>query len=167
MMIALVLICVVAIILGYLFFAPFYIEVSSIEGYFRVRFHTIAKVSFRIIDYSPMLEIRIAGWTKQIELLKTKDKAKEKSAAKRKKKKKRSNIRWQKIIGVLRSFKITTCDIIIDTGNMQLNGILYPVFYLMSFYTKKNIGINFINENIIVLEIENSIARMSWAYIHS
>lgn len=164
---ALVLVCMIAIILGYLFFAPFYIEINSIEGYFRVRFHTIAKVSFKIIDYSPVLEIRIAGWIKQIDLLKTKSKAKEKPAAKKKKKKKKSNIRWRKFAGVLRSFKITQCDIIIDTGNIQLNGILYPVFYLMSFYSKKNIRINFIDENIIVLEIENSIARMSRAYLRS
>jgi len=55
----------------------------------------------------------------------------------------------------------------LDTGDMPLNGILFPWFYLFSRRVNHDVLINFNNENTIKLKIENSIARMLWAYIKS
>lgn len=74
-------------------------------------------------------------------------------------------INWRKLRGVLRSFKINKCNVLLDTGDQQLNGILYPVFCMMRYYSGKYFEINFMNRNEVVLEIENSIARMGWAYL--
>lgn len=173
MIIVLVLLGVIGAIFCYLLFAPFYLEIDSIKGFFRVRFHRLASVDLSIKDFSLILDIRVIAWRKEIDLLKAKKTSKEK-AAKRKKtdKKKEKKTSWmkvtpKKIISVLKSFKINKCDILIDSGNVQLNGILYPVFFMASFYSKKNIRINFVNENVIIFEIENSLARMSRAYLSS
>jgi len=71
----------------------------------------------------------------------------------------------KKMRAIIKTFKINTCYINIDTGDAGLNGMLYPGFYWLSAYIHKPVGINFLNENDIVLEIENSLARMAWAYI--
>jgi hypothetical protein len=74
---------------------------------------------------------------------------------------------FKKMRLILKSFKIKKCFITIDTGNMPLNGMLFPWIYLLSIYTKKTVMINFSEKNIIILQIENSIARMLWAYFKS
>lgn len=173
MILILIFICIVCAILCYVFFAPFYLEIDSTEGVFRVRFHTIASVDLKIVDYSLILHIKVIGWTKEIDLLKVKrtskdKKTKEKKVGKKKEQKKSlMKVTPKKIIAVLKSFKINKCEVFIDTGDVQLNGILYPIFYMAGYYSKKNIHINFINENVVRLEIENSVARMSRAYLNS
>ena len=52
-----------------------------------------------------------------------------------------------------------------DTDNMQVNGIMYPICLLAQNISGRQIGINFVGENIIILKIENNIARIVWAFI--
>ncbi len=173
MILIIVCISIIGAVLCYLLFAPFYVEIDSEQGFFRFRFHELGSVDLRIVDYSLLLHIRVIRWTKDIDLLKTKRTSKDKKKREEKvgKKKGKEN-QWmkvtpKKIIAVLKSFKINKCDVLIDSGDVQLNGILYPIFYLAGYYSNKNIRINFINENVIRLEIENSVARMSRAYLSS
>lgn len=168
MIFVLVLLVIVILLFCYLFFAPFYLEINSIKGFLKIRFHKLASVSVMIINDSVLLDMRIAGWKKQMDLLETTTVQKKKPVKKKKElKKEKSNISPKKIMAVLASFKVKQCDVSIDTGDVQLNGILYPVFYLVQCYSKKNMQINFTGENKLVLEIENSLARMSRAYIGS
>lgn len=173
MILILVCISIVGAILCYILFAPFYLEIDSVHGFFRFRFHELASVDLRIVDYSLILHVKVTGWTKEIDLFKVKKNAKKRIDKKKKiDKKKGKKKTWmkvtpKKIIAVLKSFKINKCEILIDSGNVQLNGILYPIVYLVGFYSKKNISINFVDKNVIILEIENSVARMSRAYISS
>lgn len=83
------------------------------------------------------------------------------------KKSKRNEVSFRKMMRVLGSFKINRCEILIDTGNIQLNAFLFPIFYLLQMKTSKNIQINFIGNNKLIIEIENNLARMSWAYLSS
>ncbi len=173
MIIILILLGVIGAIFSYLLFAPFYLEVDSTKGFLRLRFHRLASADLRIVDFYPILELRVFGWKKKMDLLKTMKTSKEKSSKRKKienKKGKKSSwmkVTLKKIVGVLKSFKINKCELLIDSGNVQLNGILYPIFYLAGYYYNKNISINFVNKNVIILEIENSVARMSRAYISS
>jgi hypothetical protein len=68
---------------------------------------------------------------------------------------------------VIRSFKVNKLEATFDFGDMQWNGILYPLFCWISCKTGKDVRINFEGKNIIVLQAENNIARMSRAYICS
>lgn len=150
----------------YLLFAPIYLQVDSRRGLIGISFHQLIKARLQLHDRSLFLEMKILGWPKQVDLLAApvskKTRVKERSKITRK-----SGFRFRRWWMVLKTFRTTTCDISIDTGSMPLNGALYPLFYLLSTRTKKSISINFRNENRIILEIQNNLARMVWAFIRT
>ncbi len=160
-----VLLIIVIVFLAYLFFAPFYIEINSNTSLYRLRLHRMASVSF-FVDNDPVkMELGFLIWKRKINFSATRPKAEQKKEIKNKKS--WSNISLTKIIGVIKSFKINVLNATFDFGDMQINGILYPLFYWISFKTKKNILVNFRGNNSLVIEIENSLARMIWAYFNS
>ena len=115
-----------------------------------------------------MLEIKILGWKKHVTMFT--QQAQKATYQKQKNKNKKTSfpeISLKKIKRILGSFKINQCRISIDTGDVQFNAFLFPIFYLLQLKTNKFIQINFIDNIEIQLEIENSLARMSWAYIRS
>ena len=116
------------------------------------------------------MELRILMWTKQFDLLSSVSNSGLSTAGKKKAKSKRTNkprIQWRRIKNVLKSFRIISCKITIDTGNVQVNALLFPIAYWIQAKTKKDISVNFTGKNDIILEIQNNLARMSWAYISS
>jgi hypothetical protein len=165
MIVVFVLLISVVAIVGYIFFAPFYFEINSNESLYRFRLSRLLTLNIINDNNIFFIEIKIVGITKRIELFGTKkavdkiEKIKKKTKAKKK-----FNISFKKIKAVLATFMIKKCDISIDTGDMTLNGILFPAFYLLSFYSGKNISINFEEKNEINLLIKNNFARMAWAY---
>jgi hypothetical protein len=161
-----------SLLIIYFLFAPIYIEMNSTAGLFRVRFHRIASSNFLIRNDSLFLNLKIGWWNKEFDLLKGKEKAdRVKKITEVQKARRKKSIRfpsaWKKIKGIVRSFRIRECYITIDTGDMPLNGILYPWFYLFSKRIRKIVMINFQGENTVILQINNSLARMLWAYIKS
>lgn len=150
-------------ILLYFLIAPIYIEVDSGKNLYGVRFHKLAKAKIYATDESVYFELQIAGWHKVIDLMASKKKRLQK--VEKSKNKKIKGISIDKVRALIASFKISKCYISLDTGDMALNGILYPWFLCMQSLTRKNIRINFFNENEIVLQIENNFFRMIRAYI--
>lgn len=158
----------IVLFFGYFFFAPFYFEINTTRELYRFRFHRVASIGLHIIDGSFMMEIWIVGWSKKIDLFEKKKALKIKPLTDNKeRKKKKFAITWKKIRGIITSFKVNKCVVAIDTGDVQTNAVLFPFFYLARVYSKKNVQINFTGENKIILEIESSLARMSWAFIRS
>jgi hypothetical protein len=165
MIFLLVLLFVVLIVFGYLFFAPFYIELNSIKSFYGMRFHKIASINLKMINEKFKIEVCVFVFTRRFDLIHTK-----KGSSKTfdlGKNQIENKVSYKLIKAVIKSFKVNKCEVSIDTGDMPLNGILYPLFYLMKVRSQKNIQINFTGETLIVLEIENSLARMSWAYLNS
>ncbi len=160
----LILIFIIAIIFSYLLFAPFYFEINSITGLCGIRFHHLASAGLIFTDDSLKIDIRIAGWNKQTYWPAITEGKKEKPVI-IKKKKKPLKISFSMVKAILNSFKVNKCYLTIDSGNMQLNGILYPFFYWISKRTHKTIEINFLDKNEIILEIENNFARILKAFI--
>jgi len=168
---------VVMLLLLYLLFAWFYIEIDSPAGLAGIRFGGIAEASIILNETIQVVRIKIAWWKKEYDL----SDAESGGAVKRRevnasggrivRKPKRKRIPVQKLLrklkGIIQSFKINKCNISVDTGDMPLNAILYPWFYLVKWRTGKNVSINFVGENVIILQAKNSIARMLWAYIKS
>jgi hypothetical protein len=156
----------------YFLFAPFFVEIDSNTGLFRIRFHHLAKVDFVFRESSIFLKVKVAWWQKEIDLLEKKPLKRKKElpvAAGKELKKKEKEFSFRKMLrkikGVMKSFRVRQCFITIDTGDMPANGILYPWFWLLSRATGQTVLINFWGENEIVLKIENSVARMLRAYI--
>jgi hypothetical protein len=159
-----VILLVLTILMAYLLFAPFSLQVDSVKGIFRFRFHKLARGILLIRDNTLLLSLKIAGWQKDIDLLK-KRAGKKPGASKKEPQKRKVQFPFRKAIRVLNSFKIKQFFITISWPHMHLNGILYPVTIWLSSISGKTISTNFQNENIIVLEIENNIARMLWAFL--
>ncbi len=166
MIVVVVLLFIVLCVFSYLFFAPFYFEVNTTSDLYRIRFHKLTSVRLKLKNNSLFAEIKLAFWTKEFDVLAKRPFSKEKPIEKGNIKKKKKKVQWGMIKAILKSFKVNKFSVYLDFGNMQTNGILYPLFYGISVYTKKNIEINFINKNEIVIEIENSLARISFAYIN-
>jgi hypothetical protein len=162
---------IVSSLIGYIFFAPFYLDVDSRTALYRIRFHRLTSVSFQITDDSWYIQLKILGWSKQLDLFAAKPEIGATQSRQTKKiekaKTKRRSISFKKIIGVLKSFRINHCQIFIDLGDVRANALLFPIIYWVKIKSNENIQVNFIGKNEIVLEVENSLARMSWAYISS
>ncbi len=151
--------------LAYLLFAPIFLELNTITQFYGIRFHRLASAKLICPQNRLTIHLSIIGWHKQVELharYRTK-KQKPSVAPKRKSLKARLNMAR----ALMASFKIRECYINIDTGNNQVSGLLFPAFFWLAKFTGKQIAINFTNQNQIVLEIENNMARLLKALIYS
>ena len=163
MMVLLIFCILVAATLLYLLLAPFYLEVNSRENKCKVRFHRLAKARIYLSEESLFFELQIWGWHNTIDLLASKDNRVKVESAMAKKRNIRISIR--KIYAVFKSFRLSTCSLTLDTGDMAMNGILYPMFKGLSKVMEKDIQINFYNKNEIVLVLKNNFYRVLRAYI--
>jgi hypothetical protein len=169
----LVVLAVVLTILLYLLFAPFYLEIDSEEGLFQVRLHRLAKANITLSNDGLMAEVAVFKWQKRLDLLAPKaTKEPEVLATEQPKKKPKSASMkmggkkvLKKIWAVVQSFKITKCFITFDMDDVVANGQWYGAFWLFSQITGKTILINFEGNEVVILKIENNIARMLWAYL--
>jgi len=159
------LIAILISILLYLLFAPFYLEIDSGKGLFRIRFHRLVSGNLLFRDNSIYVQLRIISWSKKFDLLA--DFSEKKTPAIKQGKKKTKRITFQKMIRVVRTFQVKKLFVTLDTGNMQTNGILYPMAYALRLSSGKNVSINFRGENKIILQIKNNAARILWAFIRS
>ena len=150
------------LVICYLLFAPFYLEVDNIKHMIRVRFHRIISARFIIEDNTAFIKVKFLGWQLKFDLLKPKNERKKEPHEKRMQSNK---ISTSKIIAVIGSFKINKFYVTLDTGNYALNARLIPVFYSLGYLINKTVTINFLQKNIFKLEIENNISRILWAYI--
>jgi hypothetical protein len=123
----------------------------------------------KLSESSLMMDIRIAGWKKELDLLKRskKEVKKDTGQVKTVREKKKRKMPLKKMMAVLRSFRVKQCRIVTDTGDMPLNGMLFPAFYGLSIWTGKTFAISFEDQNEIRLEIKNNLGRMLWTYIRS
>ena len=162
----LVLLGFVLLLLSYILLAPLYIELDSRKRLFRFRFHRLASARIYLASESLFIDFKIIWWVKTVDLFLPRKKKDEK--VKRKKKRRRMNMKsFNKIWAAVKTFKVKKCSVNIDTGDMPLNGIIYPVFVWLSYKTGRTFSINFQDENEIIFVSKNNIARMLWAYTRS
>lgn len=164
----LIFLIIIVSIFIYVLFAPFYLEINTINGLLRLRFHRLVIAQLVINENSLCLDLKIAGWRKQIDLLAQKEqKEQKKKSIKKQSEKGRNRISLKKISAIAKSFKVNKFYLSISFDEMMLNGIIYPLLNFISFKTNKRIEINFFHENEIILEVENNFFRIIRAYIKS
>ena len=112
--------------------------------------------------------IRITWWEKQVDLLGPgkKKKRKEKNIRKKDAAKGRK-VSFNKILSVIRSFQVREFILHVDTGNMQANGMLFPLFYGIGRLLKREVAVNFNDRTDIRIRIRNNAYRMLRAYLKS
>ena len=161
---------VVYVILGlltalvvYLLFAPFRLEINTTDGVLRARFHILARACVRNKNDTVFLEWCILGVRKDLDL-RSAFPAKE-NAPPRRQQRKSSSIPFRKILSVVRSFKVNKVSLQFDTGDMALNGKLFPVFMGAGWLVRRDVRIIFNGNSELVLEIENNAFRLLRAYL--
>ena len=151
-------------LIAYFLFAPFYLEINSETSLYRVRFHHLISGSLSVTNYTFILELRFTWTKKRFNLFR-------KPPEKTERKKKRNTGKWKipfrKIRAILGTFKVTRLDCSIDTGESSANGFLFPFFYWLSRSSGRSFRVNFLGENQIILEVKNNLARMIGMYIIS
>lgn len=154
MVIPFLLILLISLILG-LLFLPIIICIDTtsnqyylqLKGVFKIDFEKHEKEIFRI-------RINILFFNFYFYPLKTKHFKKAKNTNKLKLEKQKKHIPFNKIIRVIKTFKIKKILINIDTGNCILNAKLYPFFVFLN-YNNGHYSINFQNQNEFILVMEN------------
>lgn len=159
----LIILLIPVVILIYLLFAPFLVEIDSERSLVRFRFHRLASTRVFLEGNALIIELKIPGWKKRIDLLEQKERVNKPVTEKRDKK--AMKISFRKVKSILGSFKVNTCYVNLDFEDPEWNVFFLPVFVGLSRITGKSFNINFIEKNEIKLEIENTIARMGWAYL--
>ena len=156
-------------IISYLLLAPFYIEIDSRNDIYKVRFHAWWSAGLEYDDGALILNVKVARRQQQVTLLDIRQLKLEYeydssgSIAKIRP----PQIPFKKIKAVIKSFMVKKCYITFDTGDMPTNGILYPWFNLLSIETGHTISVNFWEENEVVLQIQNNMARILWAFVRA
>ena len=106
-----------------------------------------------------LLRFRIFFYAKEIQLRNIKGRKKKQEKSKRKKRNPRKMMR--KFLAVMKTFRVPVWRISIDTGDYVYNAWLYPLNY---FIGTEHYQINFHEENYLVLELRNNLARMLYAW---
>ena len=170
MLLALCIILVVLLaLLTYLLCAPLLLEIDSPDGFIQLRFHRLASVRVYEEKEAVRISLQVAMWKKHINLM---EEAKPLDVMNNMSRGPRRtwnglHVPVKKTIALLRSFKVSKCYITFDTGDMPLNGQLYPLFSLFSMATGREIMINFWDETTVILTIENNLARLLWTYLRN
>jgi hypothetical protein len=159
---------VIGAVVLYLLFAPVVLEIDSQKQVYQVRVSSLVRAALRITVEGWYINLQIAFWRKNIDLfnLPGRKPVREKKKA-RYKKKRHSGFSFREIMAVLKSFRVREWKVILDTGDMALNGKLFPWFYLFSAVTGRSCRISFNDDTVIQLHIRNSIGRMLVAYIRT
>ena len=87
-------------------------------------------------------------------------KGRKKKQEKSKRKKRNPRKMMRKFLAVMKTFRVPVWRISIDTGDYVYNAWLYPLNY---FIGTEHCQINFHEENYLVLELRNNLARMLYA----
>lgn len=145
----------------YVLFAAFYVEIDTPRGIYRVGFHRFADMRILGEKGSVFVEWRIAFWTRRWDLMTIRTGKKAEQVPVRKKSR---QIPLKKILAVVGSFRVTRCFVTMDTGNYAWNGMMFPVFFQVAYWSRQNISINFAGDNQLMLRIENTLARLLYAY---
>ena len=150
-------------IILYVLFAPLLIEIDSLNAIYQFRMVPIFRLWWVPGEFFGQTEMSIFGIHKKLTFSNLKEKANQLKI----KSTKQLNFSFQQFFAILNSFKVQQCVVDIDTGNMPLNGKLFPVMFLLSRLTGKTFRINFTGKNEIVFAVKNNIYSILKAYIKS
>ena len=133
-----ILICSLILLLSfiYLLFSTIVIDIDTNMAYYSIRFGKLLQLLLLTAPPINTVELKIAFWRKRLKIRtnyfeKISTKYQSTNQSKRKTFTTQPNFTLNKVIGIVKSFKLTRCNIILDTGNMPLNGFLFPWFVIL------------------------------------
>jgi hypothetical protein len=148
-------------VIVYALFAPIILEIDSRSYLYQFRIVPIFRIWWASDNLFGHPEMSIFGIRKKLTFLDFNKNAEESKT----KKISKSKFRFFRFISLIKSFRVRTFYVDIDTGNMPLNGKLYPIMFLLSRITGKSFNINFIGKTEVVIALRNNAFRLLKAYI--
>jgi hypothetical protein len=147
----------------YILFAPLLLEIDTHSDLYRFSIVPVFRVWWVTNDFQNHPEISIFGIRTKFNLSGSQ---KEKTELKIQKSSK-LKFSFHRFFSVIKSFKIKKCFVNVDTGDMPLNGELYPMMYMLSSITGRTFKINFTGKTEVIITIKNNAFRMLMAYINN
>lgn len=164
---ALILILVLLLgIIAYLLFASAYLLIDSRQGRVECGLGPLARARLKL-EPRPMIQLSIVGWKQEIALTGRKRKATQPAAKLAHRSRRLSARAMRRIWAAIKSFRVRQFCLRMDTGDVQLNGLLFPLAYWLARRTGRPIDVNFTNHNELVVEVHNNLARLLWAYVRA
>jgi hypothetical protein len=160
---------VLIMLIVFLLLNPFELHVNTWTGvvYLRWRGIVSARLAGEVED--PALRLWVMGWRKEIRFLEMGGGSEEKEKSRKKDRKKAKRKRagwftWSLALRLLRTFRVKTFDLLLDTDDYVMNAFLFPVFSRFSGRSRQ-LKINFSGRNELVLIVTNRIWDLVWAFI--
>jgi len=146
----------------YLLFASWVLEVDSAAGLYRFSLVPVFYVRWVSGDFPPYAEMRILGFRRTLDFS-DRDRKRGKPV-KRKRSHPKIRFRSSRMGAVLHSFRVRNFYLNIDTGDMALNGRLFPWVYLIRAQTGLRCYINFTGNQTMQCIVKNNLYRVIRAY---
>ena len=172
------LLCILALFLAlllFLLFTTITLKIDSYQQQYYVQVWGLCRASIVTGD-APILEFRVLFLRFRIDLLeqvskgiaRRKQRQEAATSSPERKDRRMPKRMGQRLWRVLRSFKVRQLELDLDTGSVQWNAYLWPLFYFLRFrHALRHLHINYNGRVEAALHIENRLARMLWAFIRS
>ncbi|MDX2001455.1 MAG: hypothetical protein SFW35_03435 [Chitinophagales bacterium] len=153
----------------YLLFAPWFLEIDTDSGLYRVRYHRLAAFRVAMVEGEPKMFFKILWWERPI-TSKPMSKPEETEAAPKPKKKRKPRrrpkwVNFKLVLRLIKTFRVKHCYVNIDTDDVMLNAKLYPWVFLLGQYWGHPLYINFTHQQTVRLCIDNRASRILWTFI--
>ncbi len=162
---AIIITCLFVLIIGallWLLLAPLVLTIDSSQHLYQFKLGRLVRVKLETDDNHILIRCTIGFWQRKWDLLQffttPKKQAVDKDTAK-KRRTKRQPFSFKRLLQLLKSFRIKTCRINIDTGDYCVNGLLYPVT-VWTHRSGNYLRINFEGKTEINLVITNRLYRI-------
>lgn len=149
----------------YFLFAPLRLEIDTNTGMYRFSIRPFFYFRWVTEIFPGYGELGIFGFRRRIDFQRKSQKPKVVRREKRKRAQRKISFDSRRVVRMIRSFRIKKWLLNLDTGDMALNGRLYPVFLLLQYKTGKRFQINFCGRREFILTIENNFFRLLSAWI--
>jgi hypothetical protein len=154
------------LILCWFFLAPLEIQIDTRIPAASVRWITIAKGAVLYEEDKWWLKMRVGFFHKQWDLEKlisSRKKKVKKSNSASKKKSPGGSRKLRKLLNVVRTFRVTSWQIALDTGDEPSNAWLYSLNFFPA--TRRHFHMNFNDENYVTITIRNVPWKLTYAFL--
>lgn len=140
-----------------LLFLPIRVQIDTRQGNYGLAWFPLLDIRWMAGTDGGHAEIKICGVRHRI----TGTDFQLRSSSRSKKETARFRMGPKQALAIIRTFRIKKWRVYIDTGNMALNGQLFPLCYLLGLRTGKKIQVNFLGINEVAITLESNLYRVA------
>lgn len=148
------------IVFCWLIFTPITLFIDSYQDKYLLKMRGVGTAKLAVTNQNILVLIKIAWWTKKINLSAfEKAKPRKEKPTRKKRKKAKPKFPIAKVIELIKTFNVKRIRLDLDTDHYLLNAYLFPIFYFLNT-PDRSVRINFMGSNECQLEVSNRIAKI-------